>query len=499
VGRSRLIRVAYLATALAACLVDLMSPTSVRLAIVTAASALSVVGITVGLRINRIERRGTWYILLFGTVLFTVFNYLWFMDLGLGIPVGAHGPVVVVMQVVGFLCILSAALLVVFRHGAGDRGGVIDSALIGICLITPGWELLLRPHLQAVGAAGPTQAVYLVKLLMLTATMGALLRIARTAGTARASLTYFLAGLVPTIVSVVVSLLTTRPGSDHYSPLVDLCAIVGYLGIAAAALHPSATEFTQPDGWRRNELAPVKLHHLGLMLALVPIVGSVPPLFGRTPDTLLMAFGALLVIPLVIMRIGLLLAERTADQEALRYQAHHDELTGLFNRRRFFADLEREVERCRYGQSRGPAVLYCDLNKFKIINDEYGHEAGDHVLRTFSQRLTGVLRADDLAARIGGDEFLVLLRNADATDAESLRGRVEDLAVQPVRWNGHDLPLGVAVGMAVGTGADLSGDALVKAADAEMYDRKSPVPPPVRRRHTPPRVPVTVGRHRSLT
>ncbi|GID97800.1 hypothetical protein Adi01nite_72120 [Amorphoplanes digitatis] len=476
VKRPQFVHVAYVLTALTACVVHLAGPTSVRLAVVTASSALAVVGITVGMRINKIERRGTWHILLLGTVLFTIFNHLWFMDLGLGIPVGADGPANLILQVVAYMCILSAALMVVFRHGAGDRGGILDAALIGVGLIAPGWEILLRPHLEGVGAAMPTQAVYLAKLLMLTASMGALMRIAKTAGTARVSLTYFVISLTSTIVSVVASLMTTRPDSDYYSPIVDLCAIVGYLGLAAAALHPSATEFTQPNGWRRGELTPVKLHHLGFVLALVPVVGSIPTLFGRTSDTLLLSLGTLVVTPLVIMRIGLLLAERTADQEALRYQAHHDELTGLINRRRFFAVLDQEVERCRRGESPGLAVLYCDLNKFKIVNDEYGHEAGDHVLRTFAERLTRALRADDLAARIGGDEFLVLCRDAEAADAEGLRRRVEELAWQPVWWAGHELPLGVSVGMAVGAGTDLSGDALVKAADAEMYVRKSSTP-----------------------
>ncbi|MET8153478.1 diguanylate cyclase [Actinoplanes sp. NPDC049668] len=483
-----LVHPAFLVTSLAAVALHLSAPTSVRLAIVTVASAVAVIGITVGMRINRVVQRDTWHVLLVGTLLFTVFNGLWFLDLGLGIRVGAHGPAVLVLQVVAYLCILSAALLVVFRHGAGDSGGMLDAALIGIGLITPAWELLLRPHLLDVGAQASTQAVYLVKLLLLTASMGALLRIARTAGTARVSLTYFLISMISTIVSLVASLLTSRPDSDYYSPIVDLCAIVAYLSLAAAALHPSSTEFTLPSGWSRGELRPVKLYQLGFVLALVPVVGSVPMLFGEIPDTLLLSLGTLLVIPLVIMRIGLLLQARTADQEALRYQAHHDELTGLVNRRRFFAVLEQEIERCGRGESPGLAVLYCDLNKFKIVNDEYGHEAGDHVLRTFAERLTHTLRADDIAARIGGDEFLVLCRDAGAADAEGLRRRVEELARQPVRWAGHDLPLGVSVGMAAGAGADLSGDALVKAADAEMYLRKSPEPA----------FPETVGRHRAL-
>jgi diguanylate cyclase (GGDEF)-like protein len=474
VGWSPLVHLGFLTSVLVVCVLYLASPTLVRLGLVAATSTAAVAGITGGLRINKIDRRDTWHILLLGVVLLTGFNYLWFMDLGLGIAVGADGPANLIVQVVAYLCILSASLTVVFRHSARDRGGVVDAALIAISLIVPAWELLLRPHLQDVGAAASTQAVYLIKLLLVTASLGALLRIARTAGTARISLSYFLIGLSSTVVSVVVSMMTTRPDSDYYSPLVDLCAIVGYLGLAAAALHPSATEFTQPGGWRRGELTPVRLHYLGIVLALVPLLSSMPALFGRGPDTLLLLLGSLIAIPLVIIRIGLLLKERTADQEALRYQAHHDELTGLINRRRFFALLDQAVENCRHGESAGMAVLYCDLNKFKIINDEHGHEAGDHVLRTFAKRLTRALRTDDIAARIGGDEFLVLCGDVSVTDAEVLRRRVEEeLAAQPVHWAGHELPVGVAVGMATGAGAGLSGDALVKAADTEMYVRKS--------------------------
>jgi diguanylate cyclase (GGDEF)-like protein len=441
---------------------------AVRLGVVTVIGALPVAGIAVGMRINRIVNRTAWYLLLAASVLFTVFNYLWFVQLGLGRDVGADGPANLVLQVLAYGSIMLSALQVIRKHGAGDRGGIIDATLLGVGLITPVWEFLLRPHLLELDVSGPSQGIYLLKMLLLMGTLGALLRIARTAGTARTSLIYFFVSLGATVVSVVSSLLSTRPGSDYYSPLVDLFAMIGYLGLASAALHPSSTEFTQPAGWHRSRLRPVRLSHLGLVLAMVPIVGSVPELFGGTTDNMLLTFGTLLVIPLVVSRIGLLMTERTADQEALRYQAHHDELTGLVNRRRFFALLEEAVR-----SGAGVAVLYCDLDKFKAINDAYGHEAGDEVLRVFADRLRSTLRNDDIAARIGGDEFLILGTGTTAGDADVLRRRIEDATSAPAVWHGHELSFGVTVGVAYGSGADTSADALMSAADADMYRRKT--------------------------
>ncbi|GIE78543.1 hypothetical protein Aph02nite_44930 [Actinoplanes philippinensis] len=441
---------------------------AVRLGVVAVIGAIPAAGIVVGMRINRIVSRTSWYLLLAASALFTIFNYLWFVQLGLGRDVGAAGPANLVLQVLAYGSIMLSALQVIRKHSEGDRGGIIDAALLGVGLITPVWEFVLRPHLLGLEVSGASQGIYLLKMLLLTGTLGALLRIARTAGTARTSLIYFFISIGATVVSVVSSLLSTRPGSDYYSPFVDLFAMIGYLGLAAAALHPSSTEFTQPAGWRRSRLRPVRLSHLGLVLAMVPVVGSMPAMVGGSTDNMLLTFGTLLVIPLVVARIGLLMAERAADQETLRYQAHHDELTGLVNRRRFFALLEEAV---RSGD--GVAVLYCDLDRFKAINDVYGHEAGDEVLRVFADRLRGTLRSEDIAARIGGDEFLILGTGTTAGDADALRRRIEDATAAPAVWRGHELSFGVTVGAAHGGGADTTADGLMSAADADMYRRKA--------------------------
>ncbi|GIE36542.1 hypothetical protein Ait01nite_095870 [Actinoplanes italicus] len=147
--------------------------------------------------------------------------------------------------------------------------------------------------------------------------------------------------------------------------------------------------------------------------------------------------------------------------EMLRYQAGHDELTGLANRRGFTAAMA-----ARPGDV---TVLLIDLNGFKQINDTYGHAAGDEVLR----HVAGVLRdsagAADVPARLGGDEFAVLADGGPA-DAERLAGRLRTALAEPARIDGRDLGVGASIGLATGPAADA--DQLLNTADLRMYEEK---------------------------
>jgi two-component system, cell cycle response regulator len=160
-------------------------------------------------------------------------------------------------------------------------------------------------------------------------------------------------------------------------------------------------------------------------------------------------------------------------QEALREQASRDPLTGLWNHGAILAILRKEVARAI--RTRGPfALAMADVDKFKTINDTYGHLAGDAVLREASQRLRGVMRGYDSLGRYGGDEFLAVIPGCDPSDvarfAESFRARIGCKAVEtPEGSIAITLSLGVA---AIENLADVKAETLVRVADAALYRAK---------------------------
>jgi diguanylate cyclase (GGDEF)-like protein len=156
----------------------------------------------------------------------------------------------------------------------------------------------------------------------------------------------------------------------------------------------------------------------------------------------------------------------------LAYQATHDSLTGLINRREFEFRLERAVHTCREN-SREYALCYMDLDQFKIINDTCGHAAGDDLLRQLALTLLATLRDRDTLGRLGGDEFALLLENcpleAALETAESLRKTVQNFRFH---WEDRLFSVGVSIGIVVIDAESASAAALLSAADSACYMAK---------------------------
>jgi diguanylate cyclase (GGDEF)-like protein len=158
--------------------------------------------------------------------------------------------------------------------------------------------------------------------------------------------------------------------------------------------------------------------------------------------------------------------------DEITHQALHDQLTGLANRLQFTRQLRTAIERAR--QHMQPlTLLYLDLDAFKPVNDEFGHDVGDQLLVAVARRLNACTRSDDTVARLGGDEFAVLIDSQTApADAEKVSDRLAEALTDAFVIDGHELHLGASIGRAVFPIDADDADGLLRCADAAMFGVK---------------------------
>jgi diguanylate cyclase (GGDEF)-like protein len=160
--------------------------------------------------------------------------------------------------------------------------------------------------------------------------------------------------------------------------------------------------------------------------------------------------------------------ERKRAQERLAHQALHDPLTELPNRALFLDRLALALARLRRRRS-SMAVLFADVDRFKVVNDSLGHDAGDRLLVTLARRLREVLRPGDTLARFGGDEFAVLCEDVPEGDVDGIAERMMDALAEPFTTGGREVFVSMSVGIAVSRDPDQRPEALLRDADAAMY------------------------------
>lgn len=166
-------------------------------------------------------------------------------------------------------------------------------------------------------------------------------------------------------------------------------------------------------------------------------------------------------------------ASLLASEAKYRRLAQFDPVTGLANRSEFFSRLNHAIQLAER-KAQTLALLFIDLDRFKPINDAYGHATGDALLRQVGERLRGELRGTDLVARIGGDEFTVLLQGPiDSATAQQVAEKLCEAMATPFPLNDHPLSLSASIGVALYPAHGQNTEALTRAADEAMYHAKA--------------------------
>ncbi|WP_243657761.1 diguanylate cyclase domain-containing protein [Parafrankia sp. BMG5.11] len=382
------------------------------------------------------------------------------------------------------------------QHGTHWRTvTVMDAVLLAGSLSLLGWVVVLQPLVRARAPAPVSLAALLAfgigcLLLLITVLLVAAFRRPRQ----KKPFALLGGGLASITILLHVSLYFIASGQPE--PLqLEAANAIGTVMIGLACIAPPRPSTgsvvaaaplsleSAPDSWRvrwAGWRAGPGVRWVRIFLPYVPLsalgVLAVIQMSTEARVEPIEIYGIFALVLMVLIRQMLTLADNQKlldrvqrSRRQLRHQALHDPLTGLANRVLFGDRVEEAVARRARGR---PALLFCDLDDFKSVNDTLGHPAGDELLRITARRLLGCVPPSDTVARLGGDEFAVLLAD-DAADAEAVGKRVAAVVRAPCFLAGQPCAIHASLGLTVAVPASsISAEDLVQQADLAMYAAK---------------------------
>ena len=398
---------------------------------------------------------------------------------------------------------LAAAGLIIMPAAAQSMAGllriVLDGVMVALALFCTSWILVLGPLFEAGGdsllgtilsLAYPVGDVVTITMLIF-----ALLRARQGGEAARQPL--YLVGLGLTGIALADSGFVYLTSQTSYTSgsLIDLGWFAGFAVLFVAARRPERPAPTAESEQGLRFVSSLWVPYTPVVIMATTVLFQ--HLRGQALDGTA-TFTAMAVLLLIVLRQVLTLREnlgllrtleervelRTAElqrreedrrrlQDELSRQAFHDSLTGLANRALFKDRVDHALK--RFQRRRRPlAVFFLDLDRFKAINDSFGHASGDALLVAVSKRLSDCVRAEDTVARLGGDEFAVLVENlAGEAEVRIVADRVKEVFRDPIVIDGRELAVAASIGIALSEAGAETADDLLRNADLAMYRAKA--------------------------
>jgi diguanylate cyclase (GGDEF)-like protein len=391
---------------------------------------------------------------------------------------------------------LAVAALLVLPAAAQSMAGllriVLDGVMVALALFCTSWILVLG---QLFAAGGDNLLSTILSLaypvgdvVTITMLIFALLRARQGGEAARQPL--YLIGLGLTGIALADSGFVYLTSQTSYTSgsFIDIGWFAGFAVLFVAARRPERPVAAAEAERGLRFVSSLSVPYTPVVIMATTVLFQ--HLRGEALDGTA-TFTAMAVLLLIVLRQVLTLREnlalvrnleerverRTADhrrlQEELAHQAFHDSLTGLANRALFKDRVEHALTRLQR-RRRPLAVFFLDLDRFKAINDSFGHASGDALLIAVSRRLRDCVRAEDTVARLGGDEFAVLVENL-AGDAEVriVADRVKEAFRDPIVIDGRELAVAASIGIALSEAGAETADDLLRNADLAMYRAKA--------------------------
>ena len=388
--------------------------------------------------------------------------------------------------------LVAGMLLLIHERGEHrDRSRLIDALIVTLALATLLWVYLIAPyaHDHTLALLGRITAIAYPSMDILV--LAVVARLAAGSHRREPAFVLLLSGAVVMLLTDAAYGWKLLDGGHTTGGILDAGWGLYYVLLGAAALHPSMRQLSTPGPDTAARLTRARLALLACASLTAPLLIVLREAMGEQLDIYVLVGSSAAMFALVLARMAGIfrhneelarqmvgLTEERAQAE-IEHQAFHDPLTGLANRALF----RDRVAHALAGQRRDRlpvAVLFMDIIDFKNVNDGLGHVVGDTVLRELARRLEDCMRPVDTAARIGGDEFAILIHDTESElHAVEIAQRVMDALRAPIPLDGMSVTVATSVGIAFSdhpaladADADGEADELMSNADAAMYMAK---------------------------